>query len=242
MHCVSVVDGRRYNCRKWICATGRELDRALQEWDEQFPLLVQRFMYGTGEGVFGLAAPGGVRALSSHRRLRMMNPQGSGSSACISQAAPRELEPKVSTLVADADWRGLFMIELLRDRVGKLWFIEINGRPWGSMALARRQGLEYPAWHVNLAIDPRSQAGASARSAPGLVCRHIGREFMHLLFVLKGPKSIALNDWPSIWQTMSALITVDRAGGVYNWRRDDPKVFIADCYYTVHQNLFKAKH
>ena len=53
----------------------------------------------------------------------------------------------------------MFMIELLRDRTGKVWFVELNGRPWGSMALSRRQGFEYPAWHVKLAIDPQSRAG-----------------------------------------------------------------------------------
>ena len=38
------------------------------------------------------------------------------------------------------------MIELLRDRDGVAWFMELNGRTWGSLALARRLGLEYPAW------------------------------------------------------------------------------------------------
>ena len=35
---------------------------------------------------------------------------------------------------------------------------------------------------------------------------------------------------------------VRRGDTFYNWRRDDPKVFIADCYYTIHDNLFKARN
>ncbi len=32
--------------------------------------------------------------------------------------------------------------------------MELNGRTWGSMALARRRGLDYPAWAVQAALDP----------------------------------------------------------------------------------------
>jgi len=133
------------------------------------------------------------------------------------------------------------MIELLRDEEGRVWFVELNGRPWGSMALSRRQGLEYPAWHVELALDDSSRAGLGATAGPNIVCRNAGREFMHMLFVLKGPKSTALNRWPSFWKTLSEMLRIHRTDGVYNWRRDDAKVFLADFYYTVHGNLFKSR-
>ena len=171
----------------------------------------------------------------------MMNPQGSGSSACRSQPVPQELRAKVDSFIRNAGWRGLFMIELLRDSSGTIWFVEINGRPWGSMALCRRQGLEYPAWHVELALDEQSQAGSEVSSGPGIICRHAGREFMHVLFVLKGANSNALSQWPSFWKTMGDVLHFHRADGLYNWRRDDPKVFLADFYYTIHDNLFKSR-
>jgi len=133
------------------------------------------------------------------------------------------------------------MIELLRDPAGNLWFVELNGRPWGSMALSRRQGLEYPAWHVKLAIDPQSQVGmASPLSSAAVVCRNVGREFMHLLFVLRGPRSDAFAEWPSFWKTMHDVISVRKGDTAYNWRRGDLGVFVADCYYTIHDNLFKS--
>jgi hypothetical protein len=134
------------------------------------------------------------------------------------------------------------MIELLRDAAGRTWFVEMNGRPWGSMALSRGQGLEYPAWHVRLAMDEKSRVGMSPTATPGLVCRHIGREFMHLLFVLRGGKSKALSNWPPFWRTMEEVVRVHQGDAYYNWRPDDPKVFFADCYYTIHDNLFKAKN
>jgi hypothetical protein len=239
--CVPVWQGRLYTCRKWICADRGELERAVAEWGERVPLLLQSFVTGTGEGVFGLAAPDGVRAWSAHRRIRMMNPQGSGSSACISQTVPEDLKRKVETLIERADWRGLFMIELLRDPSGNLWFVELNGRPWGSIALSRRQALEYPAWHVQLALDPASRAGTGAPSEAGIVSRNAGREFLHLLFVLRGPRSKALGTWPPFWQTVRQVVRFRRGETLYNWRRDDAKVFLADFYSTVKDNLFKSR-
>jgi hypothetical protein len=134
------------------------------------------------------------------------------------------------------------MVELLRDYAGTAWFMEFNGRPWGSLALSRRQGLEYPAWHVSLALDEQSPAGVGSSSVPAVVCRHLGRELMHLLFVLRGPKSKALTKWPPCWKAISDVIRIRRGDALYNWRREDPKVFIADCYYTILHNVFKSKH
>jgi hypothetical protein len=240
--CVPVYQGRVRGCPNWICANPTELDRAVAQWAEGVPLLVQSFIAGTGEGVFGVVAPDGVRAWSAHRRLRMMNPEGSGSSACISQLVPDDLKVKVDALMAAANWRGLFMIELLRDRKGTSWFVELNGRTWGSMALSRRQGLEYPAWHAKLAIDPGSGVGMISQRPPGVVCRNLGREFIHLLFVLRGAKSKALVERPSLWKTLRDVLRVRRGDTFYNWRRDDAKVFFADSYYTIHDNLFKARN
>ena len=63
-----------------------------------------------------------------------------------------------------------------------------------------------------------------------MVCRHVGREFMHLLFVLKGREVKALNKWPSFWKTIWLMLSVFiEEMAFYNWRRDDPKVFFADC-------------
>jgi predicted ATP-grasp superfamily ATP-dependent carboligase len=239
--CVPEYKGHVHSCRKWICANRAELERAIAEWGERVPLLAQSFITGIGEGAFGLAAPEGIRAWSGHHRVRMMNPQGSGSSACASQPVPEDVKSATQAMLAKAGWRGLFMVELLRDESGKLWFVELNGRPWGSMALCRRQGFEYPAWHVALAMDEHSRAGCDAPTGSSIVCRHAGREFMHVLFVLKGAKSHALKRWPSFWGTVGDVLHFNSGDGLYNWRRGDSKVFFADFYYTLHDNIFKSR-
>jgi hypothetical protein len=133
------------------------------------------------------------------------------------------------------------MIELLRDEAGKVWFMEFNGRAWGSMALSRRQGLEYPAWNAKLALDGKFRVEGNAAGASGVVCRNLGRELMYMLFVLRGPKSKAVRQWPSFWSALRDVAWMRTSDRFYNWRKGDLKVFAADTYYTVRGNVFKSK-
>jgi predicted ATP-grasp superfamily ATP-dependent carboligase len=220
---------RLHRGRSWICGTERELAAALREWAGSEPLLVQPYIRGTGEGVFGLATADGIRAWSAHRRLRMMNPHGSGASACQSQSVPEQIRGQVECLVRQVKWRGVFMVEYLRDCAGLLWFVEFNGRAWGSMALARRQNLEYPAWAAKLALA--QDFVTSDPQAIGIRCRSVAREMLHLLFVARGRKSAALADWPSFWKTAYAMVR--ERDHLYNWRPSDRMVFWADLYYSL---------
>ena len=86
----------------------------------------------------------------------------------------------LARMLRDVGWRGIFMIELLRGTDGTPWFMELNGRPWGSMALARRAGLEYPAWAVARRLDPAYRPPALPPAAPR-TARHLGRELVHQL-------------------------------------------------------------
>jgi hypothetical protein len=159
----------------------------------------------------------------------------------MSQPIREELMPAAKSFIQQIQWRGLFMIETLRDRLGNAWFVELNGRAWGSMALSRRQGLEYPAWNVEFARTERAKINVKIQSDATLVCRHLAREFMHLLFVLRGPRSSALREWPSFWKTFRDVVRVRRSDGIYNWSKHDPKVLLSDCYCTITDNVFKAK-
>ena len=225
----------------WICSNITEYERSLALWDERYPLLLQSLIPGTGEGVFGLATESGVLAWSAHRRVRMMNPHGSGSSACISRPVDENLKKPIEWMLATIQWRGLFMIELLRDSAGKAWLIEFNGRPWGSMALARRQGLEYPAWHVQQTLGDQCGAPGDTGTFQEILCRNLGREIMHLLFVIRGPRSAALASWPRIFDSLKGVLSISSKSRLSNWRRDDANVFLSDCCHTVRDQLFKSK-
>jgi hypothetical protein len=227
----------------WMCGTSGELQAAAQAWGEAEPLLAQPLIAGVGEGLFGLAGPDGVRALSAHRRVRMMNPQGSGSSACEAIAVDPALAAAAGRMLSAVGWQGLFMLEFLRDADGTAWFMELNGRTWGSMALARRQGLEYPAWALAGHLPPDDRrggfdpppggAGLLAAGREGLVCRHLGRELVHLMMVARGPRSRALTGWPTRRDALAAVLRVHRGERWYNWRAGELRVFLADTVQTV---------
>lgn len=214
-----------------VCGTRAELERVAEVWQGVEPLLAQPLITGLGEGLFGLAGEDGLVALSAHRRLRMMNPQGSGSSACISIPVDPDLAAAAARMLSEIGWRGLFMLEFLRDAGGTPWFMELNGRTWGSMALARRQGLEYPAWAVDQLSHPAMAPAAGGGS--GIVCRHLGRELVHLLMVMRGPKSEALTAWPSRRQALRDVLRVRRTDRWYNLQRGDTRLFVADTLRTV---------
>lgn len=200
----------------------------------RFPALVQPLIAGTGEGVFGFATAGGVTAWSGHRRLRMMNPHGSGASACIGQVPEPALREAAAAFVAAAGWRGPFMIELLRDAAGKAWFMELNGRLWGSLALARRAGLEYPAWAVAQALDPGFVPPPVALPRDPLVLRHLGRDLLHLLFVLRGPKTaFHAAGWPRFWPALRAVLAPAPGRAFYNHDPAFPRFYLREAAGTV---------
>ncbi len=228
---VSVHAGRLHRGANYICGDRDELQRVADTWAGSEPLLAQPVLSGVGEGLFGLAGPERLVALSAHRRVRMANPQGSGSSACVSTAVQPALAASAQAMLSAAQWRGMFMLEFLRGHDGTAWFMELNGRTWGSMALARRLGLEYPAWAVRQAAEPGFDPGVTPRE--GLVCRHLGRELVHVLMVVRGPKSMAVTGWPSRGRAVRDVFTVRRSDRWYNWRRGEAGLFVDDAVRTV---------
>ncbi|MGZ6603756.1 MAG: hypothetical protein ACXVFO_13045 [Solirubrobacteraceae bacterium] len=213
-----------------LVSTRADMDAAWGRWGESTPVILQRWVHGFGAGVFGLAGPEGVHHLSAHRRVRMMNPAGSGSSACASAPVPDQLVGAVDRFMSQAGWQGMFMIELLRSGSTD-WFMELNGRAWGSLALSRRLGFEYPAWAVARALDP----SAPLPEAPpfrDMLCRNLGRELIHLSFILRGPRP-GQERWPSRRATVRALLRQPRGTTWYNLAPGQRRLFLYDAWRTV---------
>lgn len=198
-----------------------------------YPALVQPLIAGQGEGVFGFATTEGITAWSGHRRIRMMNPHGSGASACRLNPVAPELKEAATRMMTGIGWRGPFMIELLRDMGGTAYFMELNGRLWGSTALVRRAGLDYPAWAVAQALQPDFAPPEIAPRAPGVV-RHLGRDLVHLLFVLRGPQSAFHRaHWPRFWPALGAVFSPAPGRQFYNWDPAHRRFYLRDAAATV---------
>jgi biotin carboxylase len=223
-------DGRLSRPSGGIARTADEARRIASSFGA--PALVQHLVHGVGEGIFGFAAGGEVHALSGHRRVRMMNPRGSGSSACRSIDVEPELARSAARFCELAGWHGIFMVELLRDEAGQTWFMELNGRTWGSMALARARGLAYPEWAVRGALDPDFRPPA-APAAPHLLSRHLGREIVHLLAVLRGARDADAGRWPARRATVAAMLRPGGRTRWYNARRGELSVLTRDTWQTV---------
>ncbi|QDP94592.1 hypothetical protein FOE78_00490 [Microlunatus elymi] len=228
---VELVDDHLVRPTGRVCGDRSEVDRARTSLSG-YPLLAQPIKTGVGEGVFGYVGPEGPTAWSAHRRVRMVNPQGSASSACESADPDPALLNSVSAMMAALGWRGQFMAEFLRDVDGTPWFMEVNGRAWGSMALSRRRGYEYPAWTVQQALGLPIRPSVPV-DAPHVRCRHVGREILHAAFVWRGPQSQALDHWPKRGATIRGLLTVQRRDRVYNWNRRQPHVLLADTWQAL---------
>ncbi len=216
---------------------GPETDFFAEDRTAGAPWLIQPLIAGQGEGVFGfVTGDGAVAAWSGHRRLRMMNPHGSGASACESTMPDVSLNDRIVVFLTAIGWRGPFMVELLRDANGTPWFMELNGRMWGSMALARRQGFEYPAWAAAQALDPDFVPDAPAPRQVSV--RHLGRELLHLAFVARGPKSgFHRTGWPRLRASLAAVLRPGRGHGFYNHDPEHPRYFLRDAAWTLRKAL-----
>jgi predicted ATP-grasp superfamily ATP-dependent carboligase len=225
------VDGALQRPTGIVCADDDEFARAASKrWPGT--VLVQPLIRGTGEGVFGHMGSDGVVGWSAHRRVRMVNPQGSASSACQSWPVDKDLIGPCERFLSAIGWRGLFMLEFLRDGDGKPWFMELNGRAWGSMALARRRGFEYPAWTVQSALQP-DFTPVPPQNPSDVLCRNLGLELVHLAFVARGPQSEAQTGWPRLWDAARDVFAVRRGDRLYNWNRSQPTVLVADLLETL---------
>ena len=229
---VEKVGNRLQQGRMFFCHDGTELKQAIRECENGVKMLLQPLLPGTGEGLFGIRSVNGVENWSAHRRIRMMNPQGSGSSACMSVGISDQPVDCADRMLERLGWSSVFMIELLRDQFNNIWFMELNGRVWGSMALALRMGFQYPAWAVFQGLNSHFRPPRISVRSPR-ICRHLGREIVHVLMLLA--KARASDGIPSATRLRMLLkvLRVSRRDNWYNYRRGHGSLFVEDTLRTV---------
>jgi len=188
------------------------------------PYLVQEKISGEGCGLFVLAQDGRIVVAFSHRRLREKPPSGGVSTLCASAAVPDDLLDPARRFVEAFRWSGLAMLEFKRDqRSGRPLLLEVNARPWGSLALAAAAGLDFPGDLVRLkqGVEPRS---GSFRE--GIRLRWWWGDVDHFYLLEKE----AGRSGPLVM--VSALAKTVIAGPVAEawdtFRRDDPLPFLAE--------------
>ena len=215
-------DGRLQKSGYVMVERPDQLERAYRRIHAAVPRpLIQEIVSGTGAGVFSICDRGTPLAWFAHRRLREEDPRGSRASAALSVPCDPRLIDWSTRLLKALRWHGVVMAEFRWDeRLDRCWLIEINGRFWGSLALALMAGMDFPYYLYQLArgetveAPPSYPAGVMARDAVG--------ELKHFVRIMLGA-SRAGGPGPSrsaVLHEAATILHPSRAS--YNWTSDDP--------------------
>ena len=161
--------------------------RPLGQWP-----LVQSYCAGVGIGQMVFMDRGEAVLRFQHRRVREWPPEGGTSTCCAAEPLDRhagQMEKSVA-LLRLIGWQGPAMVEYRYDaRTGTYWLMEVNGRFWGSLPLARHCRARF-AWEAY-----RRAVLGDARPAPppraGRSARYMVPDTRRLLRVLLGAGAIA---------------------------------------------------
>lgn len=206
-----------------VAPDARALERAWGEIHRAVPRpLIQALVAGAGAGVFSIWDRGTPLVWFAHRRLREEDPRGGRASAAASVTPDPRLVECATALLKALSWHGVAMVEFKHDeRAQRFWLMEINGRFWGSLALALAAGVDFPYYLYRLALGEPVQAPAAY--PPGVIARDAVGELKHFVRVMGGRRSRG-PAMPSRLRTLLAAPTIlhpSRAS--YNWTPDDPE-------------------
>lgn len=103
-------------------------------------LLVQQWVGGDVVSFGGVSGDGRLLAVAVSRYRRMWPPDGGSVTFGETIVPPEGLEEMVERLLAIVGWEGIFELELLDSGASGYVPVDLNPRPYGSMALATAAG------------------------------------------------------------------------------------------------------
>jgi biotin carboxylase len=158
-------------------------------------VLLQEFVHGTGLGLSGFATPSELRIPFEWQRIREINPCGSASSARRSVTLQDDMLNHSEKLLLGLGFRGLAMVEFKREtKTGRPVFMEVNGRPWGSMQLSIFSGIDYPNFLVK-SFQANELPPKHINYKAGITCRWLLGDLVHLRNVMSGRP----HGWPGVF-------------------------------------------
>lgn len=200
-------------------------------------VLVQEFVSGRGVGFSCFVAEGEVYSPFQWQRIREVDPRGSASSARKSIPLDAAVAAASSALITRIGFEGIAMVEYKQTSEGSVPILmEINGRPWGSIALPVASGIDYPRylidWYLKGTLPPKA---SSYRE--GITCRRAVGELIHLANVRAGKPAGWPEAYPSFWATLLRLSVPWYPGMHYDELSfSDPRPGVAEI-----RNWFRAR-
>jgi len=211
--------------------TPERLVAAVGRLEGRCPILLQEYCPGEGHGVELLLDRGRPLAAFQHRRLREVPLTGGASSCRESVALDLVLFDHAVRMLSDLRWTGLAMVEFKVGPAGPR-LMEVNPRIWGSLPLAVRCGVDFPASLAALALD-----GASAAVPPlvpstypvGVRLHNLDLEVVWILSVLAGRRRYPFLPIPPRRAAVNAALELVRPGVAFDVQSlSDPGPGLAD--------------
>ncbi|MBS7618946.1 ATP-grasp domain-containing protein [Candidatus Bathyarchaeota archaeon] len=133
-----------YN-REDLIARYLKITSQLSKYNIQSDLfLIQEFAKGEGYGVEVLMDGLSPKAVFMHKRLREYPITGGASTLRVS-VWNKNLADYAVNLLREMGWQGVAMVEFkFNEKNGDASLMEVNGRFWGSLALAINAGVDFP--------------------------------------------------------------------------------------------------
>ena len=192
--------------------------------------IAQSYCRGIGLGQMFHMKSGAATLSFQHRRIHEWPPEGGVSTVCATVPLDQHVEQRVKSeaLLASIGWEGPAMVEYRYDaRAGKYWLMEINGRFWGSLPLARNSGAEF-AWETYARAMGIASEQAEIRERHA---RYTIPETRRLIRVLFGRRNIADRQFKATpWRDLISYMGdfIDPGMRYFVWDRRDPGPFFAD--------------
>ena len=124
---------------------------------------MQECVTGTVHSCAGVRWGGRIVALALARYVRTWPPDAGNAAFAETVSVPPGLGDRVDALLGAVGWEGIFELELLKTADGRFVAIDLNPRPYGSLALAIRAGADLPAvWASCLRGAPPPPVTAAA--------------------------------------------------------------------------------
>lgn len=201
----------------WLADDGKRAAPGLIFGGRQY--LVQERVPGDTHDVCAVVCHGNMRAAMTQRRLRTYPAAAGVGIDCVTTDEPALVE-RAALLMRALRWHGPAQIEFKVDPAsGRAWLIEINGRLWGTLALADWAGIDVPWMLCRMALDGDVEPQMGYRA---------GARYRWLLPL--GLLHAAQSD--EKWQALWGFLAPSRDTGG-DWRWSDPWPHAAEAVYAL---------
>ena len=226
-------DGSVERFRVTYAIDAGDLRRRMADLEGRTEVLLQRHVPGEGHGVELLLHEGRPLAAFQHRRLREVPVSGGPSSLREAIALDPQLLEWSSALLSGLGWTGLAMVEF-KVGAGGPALMEVNGRIWGSLPLAVRAGMDFPAKLVDLYLDgPPPPGPIDTTYRVGVRSRDLERELVWIGGALRNRPHYSFLPAPTRLDGMRVAAGLLRPGGYDVLSRHDLRPGLAEIRYLV---------